>query len=232
MRAVKFGIGIPQFLWTASLSRRVSRLFRPCRGARIPQRLGAGIQVLGWAAAQPARNDDLRGGVHRAAAAGLRRVRVHPAQPGAPGQEPGHAGPAQPGQDRGAWAPAAGAAVRRLRRGPQRYVARFTEGIALMKALWTEPRVNFDGEFWQLRDAAMEPKPFQKLFPRCGSAGTVRSRCGARCGSATASSVPGPRPPRSSPTRFCSAAGACRAGRPADGFPVAKRLYVAIDADA
>ena len=48
---------------------------------------------------------------------------------------------------------------------PERYVARFTEGIALMKALWTEPRVTFDGDFWQLRDAAMEPKPFQKPFP-------------------------------------------------------------------
>src|SRR5580704_15266297 len=35
---------------------------------------------------------------------------------------------------------------------PARYVTRFTEGIALMKALWTEPRVTFDGEFWQLQD--------------------------------------------------------------------------------
>ena len=48
---------------------------------------------------------------------------------------------------------------------PQRYVARFTEGLALMKALWTEPRVTFDGEFWQLKDAALEPKPFQKPYP-------------------------------------------------------------------
>ena len=48
---------------------------------------------------------------------------------------------------------------------PQRYVARFTEGLALMKALWTESRVTFDGEFWQLKDAAMEPKPVQKPFP-------------------------------------------------------------------
>src|SRR5258708_5287900 len=48
---------------------------------------------------------------------------------------------------------------------PERYVARFTEGLALMKALWTESRVPFDGEFWQLEDSAMEPKPFQKPFP-------------------------------------------------------------------
>ncbi len=46
-----------------------------------------------------------------------------------------------------------------------RYVARFTEGIALMKALWAEPSVTFAGEFWQLSDAAMEPKPAQKPHP-------------------------------------------------------------------
>ena len=38
-----------------------------------------------------------------------------------------------------------------------RYVARFAEGVQLMKALWTQPRVTFDGEFWQLSDVAMEP---------------------------------------------------------------------------
>ncbi len=46
-----------------------------------------------------------------------------------------------------------------------RYVARFTEGLALMKALWTQDRVSFDGEFWQLTNAAMEPKPVQKPHP-------------------------------------------------------------------
>ena len=48
---------------------------------------------------------------------------------------------------------------------PHRYVARFSEGVELMKALWTEPRVTFDGEFWQLHGAAMEPKPAQKPHP-------------------------------------------------------------------
>ncbi len=48
---------------------------------------------------------------------------------------------------------------------PARYVARFSEGVRLMKALWTEPRVTFDGEFWQLENAPMEPKPFQKPYP-------------------------------------------------------------------
>ena len=34
-----------------------------------------------------------------------------------------------------------------------------------MKACWTEPRITFSGRFWQLDDAAMEPKPFQKPHP-------------------------------------------------------------------
>jgi probable F420-dependent oxidoreductase len=48
---------------------------------------------------------------------------------------------------------------------PSSLVARFTEGLRLMKALWTEPQVDFDGRFWQLEGGAMEPKPFQKPHP-------------------------------------------------------------------
>ena len=48
---------------------------------------------------------------------------------------------------------------------PESFVARFTEGLSLMRALWTEPRVTFTGRFWQLDGAAMEPKPFQKPGP-------------------------------------------------------------------
>src|SRR5262249_61302486 len=46
---------------------------------------------------------------------------------------------------------------------PGRYIARFTEGGALVKALWTEPRVTFDAELWQMRGAPLSstqcPKP-------------------------------------------------------------------------
>ncbi len=44
----------------------------------------------------------------------------------------------------------------------ERPVARFTEGLTLMRALWSEERVTFHGAFWQLENAAMEPKPLQK----------------------------------------------------------------------
>ena len=44
-------------------------------------------------------------------------------------------------------------------------VDRFNEGLAVMKALWTEPTITFAGRFWQLDGATMEPKPFQKPHP-------------------------------------------------------------------
>ena len=46
-----------------------------------------------------------------------------------------------------------------------RRAARFAEAIRLMQRLWTEPRVTFDGQFWKLDNAAMEPKPLQKPHP-------------------------------------------------------------------
>jgi probable F420-dependent oxidoreductase len=48
---------------------------------------------------------------------------------------------------------------------PTTFVARFTEGVQLMKACWTEPHISFSGRFWQLDSASMEPKPFQKPYP-------------------------------------------------------------------
>lgn len=48
---------------------------------------------------------------------------------------------------------------------PNRPVARFNEALALMKACWTEPEINFDGNIWKLEHASMEPKPVQKPHP-------------------------------------------------------------------
>jgi probable F420-dependent oxidoreductase len=48
---------------------------------------------------------------------------------------------------------------------PDRPVARFNEALALMKACWTEPEITFDGEWWKLQGASMEPKPVQKPYP-------------------------------------------------------------------
>jgi probable F420-dependent oxidoreductase len=49
--------------------------------------------------------------------------------------------------------------------GADGLVTRFTEGVALMKACWTEHEINFDGRFWQVQGASMQPKPVQRPYP-------------------------------------------------------------------
>ena len=47
----------------------------------------------------------------------------------------------------------------------ERRVARFVEGIRIMKALWQEESVDFEGSFATLSGVKMEPKPVQKPHP-------------------------------------------------------------------
>jgi len=116
---------------------------------------------------------------------------------------------------------------------PVRYVARFTEGLALMKALWTDARVTFDGEFWQLQDAAMEPKPFQKPFPPIwfGGAGPAALRRAVRLGDGFFGAGSAPTAKFASQVQIVREALA-ESGRPAEDFPIAKRVYIAVDEDA
>ena len=110
---------------------------------------------------------------------------------------------------------------------PARYVSRFTEGVNLMKALWTEPRVTFHGEFWQLENAPMEPKPFQKPYPRLwfGGASEPALRRAVRMGDGFFGAG------SSTTAKFAEQVQIVRgalaeAGQAADSFPIAKRLYV------
>jgi alkanesulfonate monooxygenase SsuD/methylene tetrahydromethanopterin reductase-like flavin-dependent oxidoreductase (luciferase family) len=49
---------------------------------------------------------------------------------------------------------------------PQEHrVRRFREGVELIKALWTEPKVSYQGEIFQLDGGTMAPKPVQKPRP-------------------------------------------------------------------
>ena len=113
---------------------------------------------------------------------------------------------------------------------PRRYVARFTEGIELMKALWTQPRVTFDGEFWRLQDEAMEPKPFQKPYPPLwfGAASEPALRRAVRRGDGFFGAGAAPTARFAEQVTVVRAAVA-EAGRPADSFPIAKRVYITID---
>ena len=50
-------------------------------------------------------------------------------------------------------------------------VARFNEGIKIIRMLWTEDRVNFKGRLWQLENATISPKPAQARGYKSGWAG-------------------------------------------------------------
>ena len=54
-------------------------------------------------------------------------------------------------------------------------VARFNEGLELMRALWTESTITVAGRFWQLDRETMEPKPFQKPHPPLWFGGSAPS---------------------------------------------------------
>ncbi len=48
---------------------------------------------------------------------------------------------------------------------PGERLRRLGEACEVIKLLWTETRANFDGKYYQLKDALCEPKPVQKPYP-------------------------------------------------------------------
>ncbi|WP_067460377.1 LLM class flavin-dependent oxidoreductase [Actinomadura macra] len=116
---------------------------------------------------------------------------------------------------------------------PDGLVSRFTEGLNLMKACWTQSRIDFDGRFWQVEGAAMEPKPFQKPHPPIwfGAHAPAALRRAVRHGDAFIGAG------SATTEQFADEVGILREalveeGRDAAGFPIAKRVYIAVDGDA
>jgi probable F420-dependent oxidoreductase len=116
---------------------------------------------------------------------------------------------------------------------PESFVARFSEGLSLMQALWTEPRVDFDGRFWQLTGAAMEPKPFQKPGPPIwfGGSHPAALRRAIRLGDGFFGAGSVTTKQFADQVQTLRGALAERDRDPAR-FPVAKRVYIAVDDDA
>jgi probable F420-dependent oxidoreductase len=116
---------------------------------------------------------------------------------------------------------------------PGTFVARFLEGLRLMKALWTEPRVTFKGRFWSLEGAAMEPKPFQKPHPPiwfgANHPAAVRRAVRHGTGFFGAGSQTTERFAEQVRVLRDALAQHGRSGRGA--FPIAKRVYIAVDDD-
>lgn len=113
------------------------------------------------------------------------------------------------------------------------FVARFTEGLELMKAAWSDtPRVTFRGRFRQVEDLPIAPKPVQRPHPPIWF-GANAPRALARAvrhgdGFLGAGS--------SSTSRFAEQVSTVRAelerqGRDPGTFPIGKRVYLAVDHD-
>ena len=111
-------------------------------------------------------------------------------------------------------------------------VTRFNEGLALMKACWSEPEITFDGRFWQLDGATMEPKPVQKPHPPIWLGGNHPNalRRAARLGDGFIGAG------SQSTANFAQQTPAVREalaelGRDPSSFRFAKRVYVHVDDD-
>jgi probable F420-dependent oxidoreductase len=114
----------------------------------------------------------------------------------------------------------------------ERRAARFAEGLRLMKRLWTEPRVTFEGEFFTLRNASMEPKPVQQPHPPLWFGAhhpdALRRTVELGDGFMGAGSL--------STAKFADEVKLLRqllgeAGRDPAAFPIGKRVYIAVDRD-
>ena len=115
--------------------------------------------------------------------------------------------------------------------GPSERRARhFTESVEVIRALWTEARPEYDGHFWTLDGETIAPRPQQQPHPPIWMGGrhTDSLRRAARiadgwmgAGSTTTAEFRG----------HVAALREHLAERGRDAFPIAKRVYVALDDD-
>ncbi len=115
---------------------------------------------------------------------------------------------------------------------PDGLATRFTEHLRLMKACWTESEITFEGRFWRLAKAVMEPKPLQRPHPPVwiGGRHPAALRRAARLGDGFVGAG------SSTTEAFAGHVRTVRAaleeeGRDPAGFRIAKRVYIAVDDD-
>jgi len=116
---------------------------------------------------------------------------------------------------------------------PGSLIARFNEGLQVMKALWSEDRVTFKGRFWQLEGAAMEPKPFQKPWPPIwfGGSHPAALRRAVQQGDGFFGAGSQTTAQFADQVKIIRAA-LDQAERSAAEFRIGKRVYIAVDNDA
>jgi alkanesulfonate monooxygenase SsuD/methylene tetrahydromethanopterin reductase-like flavin-dependent oxidoreductase (luciferase family) len=113
------------------------------------------------------------------------------------------------------------------------FVSRFTDGLALMKAAWSdEPRIRFHGRFWQVDDLPIQPKPVQRPHPPVwfGANAPQALARAVRHGDAFLGAG------SSTTTAFAEQVDTLRQelerqNRDPAGFTIGKRVYLAVDDD-
>jgi len=115
---------------------------------------------------------------------------------------------------------------------PEHRVRRFIEGLELMRRLWTEEEVSFEGRFWTLERQRLRPKPVQTPHPpvwfgahRPAALRRAAELADGWIGAGAASTA-----------EFREQVARLRADleeakRDPSAFPVGKRVYVAVGAD-
>ncbi|MGH7060047.1 MAG: LLM class flavin-dependent oxidoreductase [Stellaceae bacterium] len=112
----------------------------------------------------------------------------------------------------------------------ERRVRRFAEGVALIRKLWTERRVDYRGELYRLDGGTMTPKPVQEpslpIWMGVGHPDALRRA--ARLADGWMGSG------GSSIKAFAQAVPVLRAaletaGRDPSAFPISKRVFIAVD---
>jgi len=112
-------------------------------------------------------------------------------------------------------------------------VRRFNEGVRVMKSLWTDPVTNFDGEFYQLRQTGMWPKPVQQPHVPLWFGGQHPDALRRAVKYADAYTCAGP----NTTDHFAEFVRQIRVfldeeGRDPATLPLSKRVYIGIDNDA
>ncbi len=109
-------------------------------------------------------------------------------------------------------------------------VTRFREEVALIKALWTQPKVTFHGRFYNLDNGTMSPKPVQRPHPPIwmgvGHPNAIRRAAALADGWMGSGGSSIAEFGRSVPLLHQALE---QEGRDPTGYPVSKRIFLAVD---
>ncbi len=119
---------------------------------------------------------------------------------------------------------ALGLAVRR----PAEKVDALRESIEVMRSLWTAPAATYDGAYFALRDAELEPKPEPPIPVWVGSYGTRALGVTGRLGDGWLPSLPYLPPERYAERRDVVRRAAAKAGRDPDAIVCGYNVLVAV----